>query len=106
MSKIKKDDSLNSKSTISTIDVNIAEPSLTNRSQHNLCSNSLQNGVLVMGPDGDIIQIGQQLNDEHLKRLKTNDDPDFYRLFNEFPSYLHKTNKFYEKNISCNISKA
>ena len=64
---------------------------------HNFDFDTLHRGVLVIGPEGEIIQIGYHINENHLKKQKKKDDPVVYRLFEEIPPYLYTTNKLDEK---------
>ena len=76
-------------------------------------SNSISNGkVVVLGPDGNITQIGSKIDDVNFQNKQYKKKPEiFYRLFDEIPPYLYYTNKIdtnttyvkYEREDSASI---
>ena len=54
--------------------------------------------VIVLGPDGQLTQIGNKLNEEISDKKKKKDREIFYRLLEEIPPYLYYTNKIDTSN--------
>ncbi len=49
--------------------------------------------VIVLGPDGEITQIGNKLNENNSTEKTKKGSQIIYRLFDEIPPYLYYTNK-------------
>lgn len=60
---------------------------------------SISNGkVIVLGPDGQLTQIGNKLDEDISDKKKKKDREIFYRLLEEIPPYLYYTNKIDTSN--------
>lgn len=76
----------------------------SDRSSHRL-------GVLVLAPDGELVQIGKRVRDtlkvksttSNVGHIKQQDQDIVYRLYDKIPPYLYYTNKI-DQNVSLDYS--